>query len=244
MEIKLNTLTKKDLDLLERIRKLRLADLADGMDALGLIDCGTMSTQMRPIRPGISFAGFAYTVQFQKAKRLVKVCETSEEYHIELNKWCSKTYEFFTPVKEGKLENFVIVMDMDKYPGGVWGSENGAGAMKNGIAGTVINGACRDTYECNIENIPVFCTTRTFNHVYGRLDLAGVNVPINCDGVGVSPMDIVCADDDGVLVIPYDIAEDILKFSEIILKKDQVTRSKHYQDLNMEADETLGNEQF
>ena len=37
-------------ELIEKIRQCRLADLSDGMDALGLVNTGTMSSKMRPIR--------------------------------------------------------------------------------------------------------------------------------------------------------------------------------------------------
>ena len=42
-----------DAELIKEIRKYRCADLSDGMDAIGLVDKGTMNETMRPIRPGI-----------------------------------------------------------------------------------------------------------------------------------------------------------------------------------------------
>ena len=52
-----------DKELIQEIRKYRCSDLSDGMDAIGLVDKGTMNENMRPIRPGIEFKGFAYTVR-------------------------------------------------------------------------------------------------------------------------------------------------------------------------------------
>jgi regulator of RNase E activity RraA len=112
--------------------------------------------------------------------------------------------------------------------------------VKWGVVGVVIDGACRDSYECSLEKLKVWCTTRTFNHVYGRLANGGVNVAIQCAGVTVRPGDIVCGDDDGVLAIPRDRAETVVEFAEAILKLDQKARAKHYQDLGYPPDETLG----
>ena len=46
-----------DAELIQEIRKYRCSDLSDGMDAIGLVDKGTMNEAMRPLRPGIEFKG-------------------------------------------------------------------------------------------------------------------------------------------------------------------------------------------
>ncbi len=228
----------EDHELLEKIRARRLADLSDGMDALGIVNQGTMSDAMRPIRPGIKFAGFAYTVKLVPAQRAPRVCGSIEEYAQELSAWCSDTYTFMSGLKKG-AKDLVCVIDMGGYPGGVWGSENGLSTRKLGLEGAVIDGACRDSYECNLEGVNVFCTRRTFNHVYGRLVNGGVNLPVQCAGVAVRPGDVVCADDDGVLVIPRERAEEVLSFAEYIHITDQKTRAGHYRDLGLARDDTL-----
>lgn len=233
-----------DAELIGRIRKCRLADLGDGMDAIGLVDAGSMSPEMRPIRPGIRFAGFAYTVKLVPAMKPVKACRTVEEYGRELGEWCADTYSFCAGLGDGNAKDKVVVVDMGGHPGGLWGSEIGMNMMKNGLAGVVLDGTCRDSHECNIEGVKAFCTKRSFNHVYGRLVGGGVNVPVECAGVRVRPGDVVCADDDGVLVIPRDRAEEVLAFAEHILRDDQKARARHYRDLGLPPDETLGDERW
>ena len=228
-----------DKELIKLIRKCRLADLGDGMDALGLVNRGTMNDTMRPIRPGISFAGFAYTVKLIPAQKDVKVCRDIDEYYKELSDWCSDTYTFNKGLTNETCEDMVVVVDMGGYPGGLWGSEIGAASMIKGVSGVVLDGACRDSEECNVEGVKVFCTRRTFNHVYGRLVNGGVNVPIECAGVAVKPYDIVCADDDGVLVIPYEHAEAVLKFAIPIMEDDQKKRARHYKNLGLAPDASL-----
>ncbi len=229
-----------DQELLAGIRECRPADLADAMDALGLVNTGTMSSAMRPLRPGIRMAGFAYTVKLVPAQEDVRVCDTIEEYWQDLGRWCEETYAFTAGLTEGKGKDKVVVVDMDGYPGGLWGSDIGMSSLKWGVAGVVLDGACRDSYECNLERLKVWCTTRTFNHVYGRLRSAGIEVPIQCAGVAVRPGDVVCGDDDGVLVIPRERADKVLAFARAIHQSDQKSRAKHYKDLGFAPDESLG----
>ena len=66
-----------------------------------------------------------------------------------------------------------------------------------------------------------------------------LNVPINCAGVTVNPGDIICADDDGVLVIPRDRAEEVIRFAHMQLEDDIETRSSHYEKLGYGHDDTL-----
>lgn len=228
-----------DQQLIEAIRKCRLADLSDGMDALGLVNLGSMSPEMRPIRPGIAFAGFAWTVKLIPAQRTFQPFQSVEEYKKANGEWCRDTYRFAGMLKQEDMTDKVLVIDMGGYPGGVLGSENTMDFKRHGVVGFVVDGGCRDSYECNLQGANVFCTKRTFHHVTGRMVHGGVNIPVQCAGVTVNPGDIVCADDDGVLVIPRDKAEEVLKFAVAILEDDQVARTEHYKALGMTPDETL-----
>jgi len=228
-----------DSELIKEIRKYRLADLSDGMDAIGLVDKGTMNESMRPLRPGIEFYGFAHTVKLLPKQDPVKACTTVEEWREELTKGCYNIYNFVDTVTEDNAKDMVLVIDMDGVRGGVWGSEIAMNMMLRGIEGAVIDGGCRDSHETNLENAPVFCTKRTFTHAYGRVERGTIGQPINCAGVTVKPGDIVCADDDGVLVIPRERAEEVIKFARMQLEDDIETRSSHYDKLGFEADASL-----
>ncbi|MDD3415623.1 MAG: RraA family protein [Lachnospiraceae bacterium] len=229
----------KDTELIQEIRKYRCADLSDGMDAIGLVDKGTMNETMRPIRPGIEFKGFAYTVKLLPKTEAVKVCKTVDEWREELGKGCNNIYNFVGEITPEVAKDTVIVVDMDGVRGGLWGSEIAMTMMEKGIEGTVLDGGCRDSYEANLEDAPVFCTKRTFTHAYGRVERGSLNIPVNCAGVTVKPGDIICADDDGVLVIPRERAEEVIMFAKMQLEDDIATRADHYDNLGFEHDETL-----
>ena len=71
-----------------------------------------------------------------------------------------------------------------------------------GFAGAVIDASVRDTPQIRKLQFPVFsrgvAPSTTINHYR----VTGVNVPVTCAGVRVSPGDIVTADEDGVAVVP------------------------------------------
>lgn len=227
-------------ELIRELRKYRNADLSDAMDAIGLVDYGTMRSDVRPIRPGIEFKGFAYTVKLLPSNKNVKVCSTVEEWDKELSDWCSDTYTFNGGINEETAKDMVVVVDMKDAEGGLWGSEIGFAHKNLGTAGAVIDGgACRDSFESNLEEVNVFCTHRTFRHVYGRAINGGVNIPISCGGVPVNPGDVICADDDGVLVLPRERCEELLKFARYQLEVDEKVRAKHYEKGGMAPDESL-----
>jgi regulator of RNase E activity RraA len=48
----------------------------------------------------------------------------------------------------------------------------------------------------------------------GRLDVESANVPIDCGGVRVEPGDLVIGDDDGVVVVPKGIADEVIESAE------------------------------
>lgn len=226
-------------ELIRELRKCRNADLGDGMDALGLVNVGTMNQDMRPLRPGIEFKGFAYTVKLLPKYDGVKVCKTLDDWRRELGRGCNDIYRFANGITPETAKDMVVVIDMDGIAGGVWGSEIGLRMKTMGISGAVIDGGCRDSYETNLEDCEVFCTKRTFNHAYGRVTFGGTGMPVSCAGVTVCAGDIVCADDDGVLVIPRDRAEEVLMFARMQLEDDEVTRAKNYKNAGLEGDETL-----
>jgi regulator of RNase E activity RraA len=61
---------------------------------------------------------------------------------------------------------------------------------------------------------PVFCRYRTPVDIVGRWEVEAYNVPIEIGGVSVRPGDFISADHDGVLVVPFEICEEVLSQAE------------------------------
>lgn len=88
------------------------------------------------------------------------------------------------------------------------------------IAGIVLDGPIRDIDEIGNWDFPVYCTGTTPGGPY-KEGPGEVNVPIACGGVSVNPGDIILADPDGVIVIPRNDAEIILKDAKEFMAADE-----------------------
>ena len=78
-----------------------------------------------------------------------------------------------------------------------------------GVAGLVGDGGLRDVKETSEMNFPVYCGGFTPNPSTSKMFAFELQVPIGCGGVAVYPGDIIFADNDGVIVIPSQIADEV-----------------------------------
>ncbi len=80
-----------------------------------------------------------------------------------------------------------------------------------GVAGVVSDGPMRDIKELENIDLPVFCRGNAAPPSYASMLAADAQVPIGCGGVAVFPGDIVIGDEDGVVFLPADIAEEVAR---------------------------------
>ncbi len=80
-----------------------------------------------------------------------------------------------------------------------------------GVAGIVSDGPMRDIAELRKMDFPVFTTGNAAPPSYGSMIAVDAQVPIGCGGVAVFPGDIVIGDEDGVVVLPATIAEEVAR---------------------------------
>lgn len=84
--------------------------------------------------------------------------------------------------------------------------------MLKDMEGVVIDGLSRDVAGIRSLGFPTFArgsTPRNF-HYPQEGGYGAVNVPVNIGGVTVNPGDLVFGDDDGVVVVPKDLAEELI----------------------------------
>ncbi|WP_327699778.1 RraA family protein [Streptomyces sp. NBC_00459] len=84
----------------------------------------------------------------------------------------------------------------------VWGGIMSGTAHDRGVAGTVINGTCRDVAVATAVGYPIWSVSRFMRTGKDRVRVAAVQKPVTIDGVLVHPGDILVADDDGAVVVP------------------------------------------
>jgi regulator of RNase E activity RraA len=225
-----------DPEVLAGARAVRTSDLADALDSMGLQERYQMDPAMRPMFPGIRFAGLAHPMAYDVTDR------TLDEM----------TYEDFAerqyaPGPDGLWKEAgpwgapdeVLVIDAKRTAAGILGSANTLGGRARGTVGFVIDGACRDSYECTIQGTPVFSTVRTPAHPMGRIRPVSDGEPIVCAGAPVRSGDLIVADDDGVMVVPQELAHEVVDRARRIQDVDRPDRRRGYEALGLPFDDTV-----
>lgn len=101
-----------------------------------------------------------------------------------------------------------------------WGEVMTMAAVKRGCRGAVVDGGVRDTDRVIPQNFPVFVRYRTSNGMLGRFRISGWQTVVRIGEVEIHPGDIIFGDIDGVIVVPRDIAYDVL------LRAEEIARSE------------------
>jgi 4-hydroxy-4-methyl-2-oxoglutarate aldolase len=106
----------------------------------------------------------------------------------------------------------------------VWGDILTWVATRRGIAGTVIDGACRDTRLARELGYPIFSRSYSMRTGKDRVQVEGVNTVVNIGDARVAPGDLLRGDADGVLVIPRAHEDAVLAAAEEIDGTEQKIR--------------------
>ncbi len=106
----------------------------------------------------------------------------------------------------------------------VWGDIMTELAHRKGIAGTVIDGINRDVALALDLRYPIFSKENWMRTGKDRVQVEGVNVPVNIGGARVRPGDLLRGDGDGVVVIPQEHEEQVLAVAEEIHESEQHIR--------------------
>ena len=111
----------------------------------------------------------------------------------------------------------VIVIDNGgREDATVWGDIMTFLAHKKGLAGTVIDGPCRDVHKCLELGYPVYSRSYSMRTGKDRVQVDVLQQPVNIGDARVSPNDILVGDSDGVVVIPHVREEEVLEVAEQI----------------------------
>ncbi len=98
-------------------------------------------------------------------------------------------------------------------------------AKFRGARGAVIDGGARDTEYMLRIGFPVFARYRTPLDVCGRWRLVDWNVPIVIGPTSIKPGDLVIGDRDGVVIIPQQIAEEVITKAEQVVNTENQVRA-------------------
>ncbi len=109
---------------------------------------------------------------------------------------------------------------------GIWGELLSTAARNSGCVGVIVHGAVRDIAKMREMAFPVFATARNPYDSQNRQRVVDIDVPVEIDGVRFSPGDVVMADEDGIVVIPKAIEEEVIKAALAKVSAENITRDE------------------
>jgi 4-hydroxy-4-methyl-2-oxoglutarate aldolase len=231
-----------DARILRLFDGLRVADVTDGLDMVGLPNTGLVDPAIHADwvdQKDLThqFHGIAVTARYVPTQRPDRPAPGEDFKKWEADSYTKYSHEAFTKlIKPGTA---VVIDDVEDKDIGSIGSNNILAWHKLGAAGVVTDAGARDTDEVAIEKVPLYLRKKGRGIRPGRNELESVNRPVSIGGVLVCPGDVIVADKDGVVVVPRGVAEQVAKFAHEILVGDKAARKGLYKSLNMPLDKTV-----
>ncbi len=187
---------KTEEEILEILRTVSVPNISDAMHRARVL------TGFKPVIPGSKIVGIALTV---------------------------RTYpgDWAKPVETLDIasENHVIVIDAGGEEIAVWGELATWSAKNKKVAGVIINGGVRDIKDIREIGLPVFA-----KHFCARAGepkgFGEINVPIEIDGVKIKPGDYIVAEEEGIIVIPKEIAREVANRALDVKEKEDRIREE------------------
>jgi len=229
--------------IVKKYQGLRVTDVVDGLDVVGLQGVTVMDAGIRPLwRDEEKFShriyGVAVTLRVVPPQERAPILSSHEEFA----RWESNWYRTRIP---NDFTNYlkpdtVLVLDASRTRDvGFCGSNNALGWHLRGMRGIVTDGGCRDTDEVILERIPVYHRGPTRGIDPGRVQIESYNTPVNVGGVLVMPGDVIVADNEGVAVVPRAVAEAVAAAARKIQDQDKAGRRRLYEKAKRPPDFTV-----
>ncbi|WP_216318530.1 RraA family protein [Deinococcus aestuarii] len=207
------TLTQdRKLELRDRFLRVDTANVADILDEMGYPDCG-LASSFWPIRERLEkMGGWTYTIRGQMTP-----------------------YPGTGDPKKMQAVSGLTPGHLSVWSGGgaegvcFFGELIARGMQYRGCVGALVDGGIRDIEWLARMNFPVYARYRTPVQSIGRWEVNAWQVDVYLPGattarVRVRPDDFILADFDGAVLIPQEIAEEVLTRAEALTEKERHIR--------------------
>jgi 4-hydroxy-4-methyl-2-oxoglutarate aldolase len=189
---------RADPEVIDRLGEIGTASVHEAIGRVGYV-----GPQLRPIQQDVKVAGSAVTVLSHPGDNImihaaVEVCRPGD---------------------------VLVVVNTAPSTHGMFGDLLAGSLMAHGVRGLVIDAGVRDTADLRAMGFPVWSQYVSCQGTVKNTP-GSVNVPVVLGGVTVHPGDVVCADDDGVVVVERADAEWALAQSEARLVKEAAVRER------------------
>ncbi len=170
------------------------AVVSDALDGLGY----KRQSPRLPLRP------------FTSSSLLVGRCKTT--LWVDMAHMDTRPYELeLKAVDECQPDDVLIAAAGGSVRSGIWGELLTTAALNGGCVGAIIDGAIRDVGKIRAMNFPVFARSTCVYDSLNRQRVVDIDIPIELDGVAFHPGDLVFADEDGVVVVPQVVENEVVR---------------------------------
>lgn len=234
----------EDDAILKAFEGLRVADVTDGMDFVGLKNVGLMDPEVHPLWKDPKdykhrFIGIAVTVRYVPTQRPPAPAGLSyEAFRAWEGKWYNElsSEPFMEIIRPGTA---IIIDEAPDADVGSIGSNNIMAWKLKGAVGVVTDATARDTDEVITQEVPLYLRRAGRGIRPGRNEVESVNMPVVVGGVLVNPGDVIVADGDGVVVVPREHALKVAEFAHKIIEGDKAGRRDLYKALGLPEDASV-----
>src|SRR5436190_14670806 len=175
------------------LRRLDTSALSDALDRLG-VECQALG--IGPLDRTFHTVGRAFTVRMLPRGLSGK-----------------SVGDYIDDVPTGHV---VVIDNGGRLDATVWGDILTTVAHRDGVAGTVIDGVCRDVGRSIELGFPIFARANTMRTGKDRVGAEAYGEPVQLAGVRVEPFDWIVADADGVSVVAASRTDDNVGAAEEI----------------------------
>jgi 4-hydroxy-4-methyl-2-oxoglutarate aldolase len=190
-------------ELLYRFEKLYTGAINDVLREFCLLN-QALPGHIIPLREYKTIAGYAFTVKSAPNAMISGEMEFRVQMLDELGE-----------------DNFVVWDTTNDTKATLWGGVMTATAKGKKVKAACIDGGIRDTHQIIEAEFPVFYKYRISNGSLGRCLITHYQVTLQIGDVTIKPGDVILGDIDGVLVVPRDIAYDVLIRAEEIIENEK-----------------------
>ena len=203
------TNSEKVAELSNRLTKLYTGAVSDILDEMGYRN-QCLPENIRPLDSKLNVAGPVFTVR-GRARHF--------------DNGSDPRYKQIEVLNNIFPHCVVVIYPGDENSCAHWGELMSNVARQKGARGAIIAGGLRDSRQILDIGFPVFYIFHRPTTAVWRWELTDCNIPLQIGGIDIRPGDYVLGDIDGVMVIPGEIAEDVIVRAEDVTSKETVVRS-------------------
>jgi 4-hydroxy-4-methyl-2-oxoglutarate aldolase len=161
----------------------------DALNLLGIKNC--IIENALPLKRGETVVGQAFTAQLSRIRK------------------DEKRYTLYEVANECPIGRVLVYSGAEGYT--LLGENISTLMCNKGIKAVVLDGKCRDVDGISALPMQVFCEGASPRLTPPDLVITDIDATIYINGVKVNPGDVIIGDSDGVVVIPLERLDDVIK---------------------------------